>query len=266
MRILIVEDSEISAGILDSNLKQRRYETVVAYSGTEALQLLEQYWDIALVLADIMMPGMDGLDFVRRIREDPKWQDLPVIICTSLADAEHVGQAARLGCKHYLLKPVDRVQLLMMVDKILSKERPIPVLEDRNKIMAKYGLNAESLDLIFKSFTQLVDEHIAALDAVPPDTIIPEGCFNLARLAEAGVTLGAERLLIPVRALQAKGAQATITSEERNTLLAELKWVRRALTSEPPQAQSPNLQPAPTEGQPAAALSKESTPPTTPQQ
>jgi sigma-B regulation protein RsbU (phosphoserine phosphatase) len=130
MRILIVEDNEISAGIMDSNLRQRNYETLLARTGSEALQLLDAHWDIGLVIADILLPEVDGLELVRRMREDSKWRDIPVIVCSSLADAEHVAKAARLGCRHYLLKPVERVKLLQLVDKILAGERARPVLGD----------------------------------------------------------------------------------------------------------------------------------------
>ena len=243
MRILIVEDNEISAAIMDSNLRQRNYETLVARTGNEALQLLDAHWDIGLVIADIMLPEVDGLELVRRMREDAKWQEIPVIVCSSLADAEHVAKAARLGCRHYLLKPVERVKLLQLVDKILTGEKAIPVLGDKKQIAAKYGLAAESLSRILSAFAQLVAENIAALQPDASGASGSAGTLNLARLAEGAVTLGAERLLTHVQSLQARGAGAVPTPEERDTLLKELKLVERALASqsqtEPKPAETP---------------------------
>jgi CheY-like chemotaxis protein len=227
MRILIVEDNDISAGILESNLQQRHYETVVASTGTEALKMLETYWDIGLVIADIMVPEMDGLELVRHMREDPIWQDMPVIICTSLADSEHVGIAAKLGCRHYLLKPIDRVKLLMMVEKLLSGKKLVPVLGEHKQIAAQYGLSTPSLIQILKAFSQLVDESITTLTSNPSGIGRPE----IVRLAEGAVTLGAERLLMPVHALQATDS-ATIPAEKSGALLVELKLIQRALEAQ----------------------------------
>jgi CheY-like chemotaxis protein len=230
MRVLIVEDNEISAGILESNLHQRSYQTIVARTGTEALKSLETYWDIALAIVDIMVPEMDGLELVRRMREDFIWHDIPVIICSSLADSEHVAEAARLGCRHYLLKPIDRVKLLMMADKLLSGYKQIPVFGDREQIAKQYGLSPESLGTLLGTFAKLVDESIAAMiSSSASDNLVP---VDLAKLSESALTFGAERLLVPVQALQAKGAVGMNPSpDERNSLLMELKRIQRVLAT-----------------------------------
>lgn len=232
MRILIVEDNEISAGIIDSNLRQHNYETLLARTGTEALQILEAHWDIGLVITDILLPELDGLELVRRMREDSKWRDIPVIVCSSLANAEHVAKAARLGCRHYLLKPVERIKLLQLVGKILAGERAMPVLGDKKQIMAKYGLSTESLGRILTAFSQLVAESIAALTPDPSNPSAAARPANLDRLAEGAATLGAARLQAPVQELLARGSDAVSTAEERDVLLRELKLVERALAAQ----------------------------------
>jgi CheY-like chemotaxis protein len=230
MRILIVEDNEITANILESNLHQRRYETVIAHTGTEALTALETHWDISLVIADIQIPEIDGLELVRRMREETAWRDIPVVICSSMADAEHVSLAARLGCKHYLLKPIDRVQLLLMVDKLIASEKPHPVLGDRTQIQSQYSLTSQALDAILHSFANLVDESITAMES--SQSTQDSSPLNLAKLAEGAVTLGAERLNVPLRAMQLKNPSTQPTSEERNSLLMELRLIKRALASQ----------------------------------
>jgi CheY-like chemotaxis protein len=230
MRILIVEDNEISASILESNLKQRRYESLVASSGAEALDMLEAYWDIGLVVADIMMPDIDGLELVRRMQADAKWREIPVIICSSLADANYVSQAARLGCRHYLLKPVDRVKFLIMVDKIVASEIPRPVLGDRIQIQNRYGLAPESLDRIFNAFSELAAQSIEILEPSAGQSTENSGSLNFQRLVEGATTLGAQRFLTALKAYVTKGDAAFLPeSEERASLLAELKLVCRAM-------------------------------------
>jgi CheY-like chemotaxis protein len=230
MRILIVEDNEISAGILESNLKQRRYESLIAGTGAEALQMLETYWDIGLVVADIMMPDIDGLELVRRMQADIRWREIPVIICSSLADAKSVSQAVSLGCRHYLLKPVERVKFLFMVDKIMTGEKPRPVLGDRAQIQAKYGLSSESMDQILKAFFELVAQSIESFEPSACNAAENSNPLDLKRLVEEATTLGAQRLLIALKAWATMGEAAFLPeSEERASLLAELKLIRRAL-------------------------------------
>jgi CheY-like chemotaxis protein len=230
MRILIVEDNEISANILESNLNQRNYQTLVARTGTEALKFLEAHWDIGLVLTDIMLPEMDGLELVRRMREDPAWQEIPVIVCTSLADSEHVAEAARLGCRHYLLKPIDRIKLIMMVDKLWSGRKAVPVLGDPKQLSTKYGLSSEALDRLYKSFADVVNNSIAALAPDSSEQPSSSVSMDFAQLMEGAVTLGADRLLGPIQILQSKGVESPPTSKELNALFSELKLIRRALS------------------------------------
>jgi two-component system, sensor histidine kinase and response regulator len=233
MRILIVEDNEISAGILESNLKQQHYESLTAYSGAEALQMLETYWDIGLVVADIMMPEIDGLELVRRMQADAKCQEIPVIICSSLADADHVAQAARLGCKHYLLKPVDRAHFLFMVDKILSSEKPRQVLGARDQIQAKFALSSESMDKILKSFLELVEQSVESLESGNNQTAGNSSPVNLQRLVEGATTMGAQRLLMALKAWALKGEMALQPeSKEYASLVVEMKLIRRALVAQ----------------------------------
>jgi CheY-like chemotaxis protein len=230
MRILIVEDNEISASILESNLKQRRYESLVAHSGTEALDMLETHWDICLVVADIMMPDIDGLELVRRMQTDAKLREIPVIICSSLADANYVSQAARLGCRHYLLKPVDRVKFLIMVDKIVASEKPRPVLGDRVQIQERYGLAPASMDQILKAFSELAKQSIEILAPSTCQAAENSTSLDFPKLVEGATTLGAQRLLTALKAYVTKGEAAFLPeSEERALLLDELKLVCRAM-------------------------------------
>lgn len=244
MRILIVEDNEITAGIIDSNLRQRNYETLVAKTGTEGLDLLENHWDVALVIADIMLPDLDGLELTRRMKENPKWQGIPVIVCTSSASAEHVSQAAKLGCRNYLLKPIDRVKLLMMVDRVLAGQKP--VLGDPAKIAEKFGLSLEALDGILQAFSQLVDESITALTPGTEKADAPAR-IDLAKLSEGAVTFRAERLLETLRAFQSKGAEPP-TPDECGALRNELTTVQRALSARRQGAHDPKPSVAPSEG------------------
>ncbi len=111
-RILIVEDDEIFLRPLQRTLEVAGYDVVVTPSGEEALDALKGD-DVDLVLTDKRLPGMDGVDLVRRIRgEHP---DLAVVVMTAYGTIESAVEAVRLGAADYLVKPLESAELLIVV-------------------------------------------------------------------------------------------------------------------------------------------------------
>jgi CheY-like chemotaxis protein len=77
----------------------------LAYDGREALQVLEHEPDIRLVLLDLMMPHMSGLDVLAAMRRDPRWKDLPCIILTAAGQEQQHTSAMDMGANDFLTKP-----------------------------------------------------------------------------------------------------------------------------------------------------------------
>jgi signal transduction histidine kinase/CheY-like chemotaxis protein/CHASE3 domain sensor protein len=120
-RILIVEDDIRNVYSLTSILEQRGAVAEIARNGQEALDALDRQAAqdpdaIALVLMDVMMPVMDGLDATRRIRQDPRWTKLPIIMLTAKAMPDDQERCLAAGANDYMAKPLD-------VDKLLSLVR-----------------------------------------------------------------------------------------------------------------------------------------------
>ncbi len=84
MNVLIVEDNPISATVLEHTLDKHGYDTITAHDGKQALTCLESHPEIDLVITDIVMPNSDGVELVRRIKERDEWNDIPILVCTSL--------------------------------------------------------------------------------------------------------------------------------------------------------------------------------------
>ncbi len=119
-RILIVEDDVRNVYSLTSILEPRGAVVEIARNGQEALDALNRQADapspVDLVLMDVMMPVMDGLDATRRIRMDPRWPKLPIIMLTAKAMPDDQERCLAAGANDYMAKPLD-------VDKLLSLVR-----------------------------------------------------------------------------------------------------------------------------------------------
>ena len=114
-KVLLVDDDVRNIFALTSALEQRGLLVEVGRNGFEALAKLDQVDDIDLVLMDIMMPGMDGLEATRRIRANPALAKLPVIAITAKAMKDDQEQCRRAGINDYLAKPVELERLFSLL-------------------------------------------------------------------------------------------------------------------------------------------------------
>ncbi len=179
-RILIVDDEEHNRDLLQAILEASGYVCETARDGREALNILRP--DIDLVLLDVMMPGMDGFQVTRMIREDPVCGDIPIIIVTVLADKEDRLKAVKAGASDFVSKPIDKLELTVRMSSLLKmKEAQDAIKRHRAELEvtvekrtadlrdseARYrGLFEASLDAIVLTGPQLelVDANKAFLD------------------------------------------------------------------------------------------------------
>ena len=118
--ILIVDDEKDFCTILSDSLSQDRYRVVTAFNGKMGLQLVEKEKP-DLILLDIKMPGMDGLEVLRKIKKMKK--EIVVIMFTGYGTLETAREAMKLGAYDYVTKPVDFLLLKSLVKEVLGKER-----------------------------------------------------------------------------------------------------------------------------------------------
>src|ERR1039458_2672799 len=117
--ILVVDDQLQNIELLEAYLIPQGYEIVKAASGEEALAKLSDN-PIDLILLDVMMPGIDGFEVTRKIRQDDKIRLLPIIIVTSLREREDRIKGIEAGCDDFISKPVDKMELLARVRSLLK--------------------------------------------------------------------------------------------------------------------------------------------------
>jgi CheY-like chemotaxis protein len=114
-KVLVVDDDVRNIFALNSVLERHKMEVVSATTGQDAINLLAQTDDIALVLMDVMMPEMDGYETMRRIRSDPQLRRLPIIALTAKAMKGDREKCLEAGASDYVAKPVNTEQLLSLV-------------------------------------------------------------------------------------------------------------------------------------------------------
>lgn len=119
-KIMIVEDQFFLAEMIRTRLEYMGYDTIYAENGARALELL-QHGSPDLIIMDVMMPVMDGMEATKRIRVDGKNKDIPIIFLTARARHEDRQEAIDAGATDYLAKPFESNQLTAMVEKWLKK-------------------------------------------------------------------------------------------------------------------------------------------------
>ena len=118
-RILIVEDNVSTRQLLEQTLELEGYDVASVGDGPSALARIESNRP-ALVLLDVMMPGLDGVEVLKKIRENDATKDLPVIMLTALDDPDATWKGWTAGCHYYMTKPFDPEDVVRVVAELLQ--------------------------------------------------------------------------------------------------------------------------------------------------
>jgi len=135
-KILIVDDEPLIIELLEAYLVPQGYEIVKAANGKEALAKLAGN-QVDLILLDVMMPGIDGFEVTRRVRQDEKNRLLPIILLTALQGPKDRVKGIEAGCDDFISKPFDEMGLLARVRSLLK-------VKAYNDLMSNYQKKMES--------------------------------------------------------------------------------------------------------------------------
>ena len=121
-KILLVEDNAVNRRLAEFLLRSNGYQVLEATNAQEAIDLLKTLRP-DLILMDIQLPGTDGLDVTKGLKEDPATRDIPVLAVTSYAMKEDREKALAVGCAGYITKPIDKTTLLKEVAQVLAETK-----------------------------------------------------------------------------------------------------------------------------------------------
>lgn len=202
MTVLIVDDDTVSRRLIRMTLERRKHQVAEVSSAEEAVEWLKAGASCTLVITDLDLPGrMDGIGFFGLLRASPQWRDLPVIVCTGMADEATVNKAVQRGVRHYLLKPVRPALLTETVEGLLA--HAVPVLEPRFDAMTRLEVSeAEYRYLVEDCLNRMTELSGQLAEASGRDDLVDKLRIT-GRFREPAALLGAERLVRAVDAVTA---------------------------------------------------------------
>ncbi len=121
--ILIVDDSATVRKLLVHTLKPKNYKCIEACDGFDALEKLAMHPEIRLVISDLNMPNMDGIELIANIRQNPQLMDLPIIMLTTEGSQDNRKMAFDAGANLYLVKPSPAHIILFKVQSLLEADK-----------------------------------------------------------------------------------------------------------------------------------------------
>jgi len=177
--ILVVDDVADNVDILQMRLEAQGYAVATAGDGIEALEKIRELWP-DLVLLDVMMPRLDGIETVKRLKADPSLPFIPVVLVTAKADAKDVIEGLESGGDDYLTKPVDHAALSARVRAMLRIKALHDTVQDQAAELADWN--------------RTLEERVAAqLDEIEKIGRLKR--FLAPQLAELIVSIGDESIL-----------------------------------------------------------------------
>lgn len=120
MKILVVDDDPTTRKVLGLYLKAKGYDLVTAENGLDAIEKLGVN-TVNLIMSDINMPYMDGIEFVKNVRANPGWSHIPILMVSTEADPEERQRAFSAGANDYLVKPVTADMVTTAIKKLLKE-------------------------------------------------------------------------------------------------------------------------------------------------
>lgn len=147
--ILIVDDEPANFDVIEGLLLNQDYELSYAPNGQDALESLGTFFHPDIILLDVMMPGIDGIEVCRQIKAMPEWQAVPIIMITALTSKEDLARCLAAGADDFISKPVNSLELRARVNSMVR------IKQQYDKIQSWSKLQHSTIQLLESSLTEL---------------------------------------------------------------------------------------------------------------
>lgn len=144
-KILIIDDSLTNLRVIEKMLEKDHIHVTFSYSAKDALELLSDGYFPDLILLDIMMPGMNGFSFKKKLNDHPEWKDIPVIVISALQGQESKSIAFELGCVDFMVKPINKTEVLHRINVQFKVKDQQVRLNEINKALAESNKTREKI-------------------------------------------------------------------------------------------------------------------------
>src|ERR1700730_1056591 len=145
-RALVVDDVELNVKLLEAKLSSEYYEVIAADNGPAALELAESELP-DIILLDVMMPRMDGLEVCRRLKANPRTTDIPVVMVTALSGVADRLRGLKAGADDFLTKPVNDIALFARVRSLVRLKRMMDELRLREEVCGRFSKEGDAATL-----------------------------------------------------------------------------------------------------------------------
>ncbi len=166
MKILVVDDHEPTLALLKAIIKKAGYQVETASAAADGLARVEA-GDVAVVFTDLVMPGMGGLDFLKRAKAvDP---DLPILVMTGQGTIETAVEAMRHGAEDYLTKPIARSEVILQIERALEKRRLVTENRElRGELADRYSYdkiigNSRAMKKVYQIIAKVAPSDVTVL-------------------------------------------------------------------------------------------------------
>jgi two-component system chemotaxis response regulator CheY len=192
VNILIVEDEATSREMLVAILKaEGAHKIMTASDGNEALRLMEDpRHPFDVVFLDLNLPMISGLDLLERVRATPACRFVRVIICTTSTDSATVVRAARLGVRHYMVKPADKIRVFEQLNIIKAEIAGLQKIEKPEEAAGRLGLDLPSYKTKVSATLESMEKWLTQAKANTPSVDRGQLATDSGRLKTDALDLG----------------------------------------------------------------------------
>ena len=181
--VLVVDDNEMNRDMLSRRLQRKGCDVTVADDGELALELIRDH-QFDLVLLDVMMPGLNGLEVLKTLRETHTAIDLPIIMVTALRESEDIVKALTLGANDYVTKPLDFPVVLARVQTQLALKRAAEQVQQLERALAERNQELEQTNSRLETVNGRMSRDLKAAAKIQ-EAFLPREALHVPGLAFA---------------------------------------------------------------------------------